>query len=146
MSNGMLEAGKKQKDVAKNLLLSCSSPQIPNMILFGPRVLVKFNMYQFKSSAQNLWWRGPCSFSGLTVVTDLHIVPQGVNIDQEYYCTNILEANLFERKKKTKVMGFKSDVKLAPDMSELIFPQTELFLTLPRGLRGYSSGPKVCGR
>ena len=63
---------------------------------------------------------GAMSFSGLT---DLYIVPQGVKIHQEYYCTNILEANVFERIKKTNVMGSKFDVKLVSDMSEVIFQQ-----------------------
>ena len=57
---------------------------------------------------------GVMSFSGLT---DLHIVAQGVNIDQGYYCTNNLDANIFERIKRTKVMGSKFDVKLVPDPS-----------------------------
>ena len=72
-----------------------------------------------KFSPKVMVWGG-MSFSGLT---DLHIVPQGTNIDQEYYCTNILEGNMFKRMKKNAVRGTKFNVQLVPDMSEMIFQQ-----------------------
>ena len=71
---------------------------------FGPKVMV---------------W-GAMSFSGLS---DLHIVPQGTTIDQNYYCREILEGNLFKRMKKNHATGSKFNVKLVPNMSRMIFQQ-----------------------
>ena len=62
-------------------------------------------------------------WEAISGLIDLYIVPQGVNINPEIYCNIILKANLYDRIKKTKVMGSKFDVKLVPAMSELIFHQ-----------------------
>ena len=72
-----------------------------------------------KFSPKVMVWGG-MSFSGLT---DLHIVPQGQSVDQEYYCTQILQENFFKRMKKNARNGSKFQVKLVPDMSRLIFMQ-----------------------
>ena len=72
-----------------------------------------------KFSPKIMVW-GAMSFSGLT---DLHIIPQGQTVDQEYYCNEILEGNLFPRMRKSAARGSKFDVKLVPDMSKMIFQQ-----------------------
>ena len=72
-----------------------------------------------KFSPKVMVW-GAMSFAGLT---ELRVVPQGQSVNQEYYCTEILEGNLFPRMRKTLLMGSKFDVKLVPDMSEMIFQQ-----------------------
>ena len=72
-----------------------------------------------KFSPKVMVW-GAMSFSGLT---ELHIVPQGQSVNQEYYCTEILEGNLFPRMHKNLTMGSKFNVKLVPNMSEMIFQQ-----------------------
>ena len=58
------------------------------------------------------------SFTGLT---ELHIVPQKQFVDQEYYCNEIIEDNLFPRKRKNAAGGSKFGFKLVPQMSEMIF-------------------------
>ena len=72
-----------------------------------------------KFSPKVMVW-GAMSFSGLS---ELHIVPQGQTINQDYYCTKILEDNLFKRIEKNDPNGSIFDVKLVPDMSQLIFQQ-----------------------
>ena len=63
---------------------------------------------------------GAMSFSGLT---ELHVIPQGQSVNQEYYYTEILEGNLFPRMRKNQSRGSKFDVKLVSEMSEMIFQQ-----------------------
>ena len=72
-----------------------------------------------KFSPKVMVW-GAMSYSGLT---ELHIVPQNQSVNQEYYCTKILEGNLFPRMRKNLTRGSKFDVKLVPDMSQMIFQQ-----------------------
>ena len=61
---------------------------------------------------------GDMSFTGLK---ELHIVPQKQFVDKEYYCNEILEGNLFPRKRKNAAGGSKFGFKLVPQMSEMIF-------------------------
>ena len=63
---------------------------------------------------------GAMSFSGLT---KHHVIPQGQSVNQEYYCPEILEGNLFPRMRENQSRGSKFDVKLVPEMSEMIFQQ-----------------------
>ena len=56
-----------------------------------------------KFSPKVIVW-GAMSFSGLT---ELHVVPQGQSVNQEYYCTEILEGNLFPRMQKKPLKGLK---------------------------------------
>ena len=51
-------------------------------------------MFEISTLRKGVW---SMIFSGLT---DLHIVLHKSNIDQEYYCTNILETNVFKILKK----------------------------------------------
>jgi hypothetical protein len=51
--------------------------------------------------------------------SDLHIVPQGQTMNQEYYCQHILEGNLLKRiKKTTELSGSVSACQLVPAMSD----------------------------
>ena len=61
-------------------------------------------MFEISTLRKGVW---SMIFSGLT---DLHIVLHESNIDQEYYCTNILETNVFKILKKKN--AFRGSVDL----------------------------------
>lgn len=72
-----------------------------------------------KFSPSVMVW-GAMSFSGLT---KLHIVPQGQTVNQEYYCSEILEGCLFPRLEKNLPRGPKFESAMVPNMSEIVFQQ-----------------------